>query len=55
MNRLRKPEEIAATSAFLASDDASLVTGQTLFVDGGGSLENRLCRFSSSHNFQPIP
>lgn len=38
MNRLGKPSEIAAAIAFLASDNASFITGQTLFVDGGGSL-----------------
>ncbi len=33
--RLIEPEEIAAAFAFLASDDASMITGQNLVVDGG--------------------
>ncbi|KAA1193990.1 SDR family oxidoreductase [Pseudohalioglobus sediminis] len=35
LNRLGKPEEVAGAACFLASDDASFVTGQTLVVDGG--------------------
>jgi 3-oxoacyl-[acyl-carrier protein] reductase len=38
MRRLAKPEEIAAPVSFLLSDEASYITGQTLFVDGGGSI-----------------
>jgi 3-oxoacyl-[acyl-carrier protein] reductase len=33
--RLGTPEELAATALYLASDDASYVTGQTLGVNGG--------------------
>jgi NAD(P)-dependent dehydrogenase (short-subunit alcohol dehydrogenase family) len=35
MKRLGKPEEIASTFAFLASDDAGYITGQNIVVDGG--------------------
>ena len=35
LGRFGKPEEIASTVAFLASDDASYITGQTVYVEGG--------------------
>jgi len=35
LNRMGTPAEIAAAVTFLASDEASFVTGQTLIVDGG--------------------
>ena len=38
MRRYGKPEEIAAAMAFLASDDAAYITGQTIRVNGGMSM-----------------
>ncbi|MCG2585730.1 SDR family NAD(P)-dependent oxidoreductase [Massilia sp. TS11] len=35
MGRCGEPEEVASIAAFLASKDASYMTGQTLYVDGG--------------------
>jgi glucose 1-dehydrogenase len=35
LGRLGKPEDVAGLAAFLASDDASYITGATYFVDGG--------------------
>jgi glucose 1-dehydrogenase/3-oxoacyl-[acyl-carrier protein] reductase len=35
LGRAGEPREIGAVAAFFASDDASYLTGQSIFVDGG--------------------
>jgi len=39
LKRMAQPEDIAKAILFLASDDASFITGQVLLVDGGFSLK----------------
>ena len=38
VRRVGYPEDIAAAVAFLCSDEASYITGQTLYVDGGAKV-----------------
>ncbi|HEY9353486.1 MAG TPA: SDR family oxidoreductase, partial [Nocardioides sp.] len=38
VKRVGEPADIAAAAAFLASDEASYITGQTLYVDGGATV-----------------
>jgi 3-oxoacyl-[acyl-carrier protein] reductase len=42
LGRLGDPDDIGAAAAFLASSDASWITGQTLVVDGGAGLRATL-------------
>jgi NAD(P)-dependent dehydrogenase (short-subunit alcohol dehydrogenase family) len=39
MGRLARPEELANAALFLASDEASFVTGSAMYVDGGQTAE----------------
>jgi glucose 1-dehydrogenase len=38
LKRIGQPEEIAKVALFLASDNASYITGTTIYVDGGLTL-----------------
>jgi meso-butanediol dehydrogenase / (S,S)-butanediol dehydrogenase / diacetyl reductase len=47
MGRGAEPAEVASVIAFLASDDASFVTGVNLPVDGGVGASNAQASFVS--------
>jgi NAD(P)-dependent dehydrogenase (short-subunit alcohol dehydrogenase family) len=40
LGRLAEPTEVAAVIGFLLSDHASFITGQTIYVDGGRTVQN---------------
>jgi NAD(P)-dependent dehydrogenase (short-subunit alcohol dehydrogenase family) len=44
LGRLGRPEELAAVAVWLASDEASYVTGQTIIADGGLTSESQFSR-----------
>jgi NAD(P)-dependent dehydrogenase (short-subunit alcohol dehydrogenase family) len=40
MHRIGQPEEIGKVALFLASSDASYITGTTIYADGGLTLSS---------------
>lgn len=48
LKRFTTPEEVAVSAAFLLSDDAAYVTGDTLVVDGGQWLGKQVYGFSAA-------
>ena len=48
MGRCGEVEEVAAVAAFLASEDASCITGQTIYPDGGRLTNNDTVRVAGA-------
>ncbi len=61
LRRTGKPEEIAAGISFLCSDDASFITGHTLMIDGGLTVQLqekfglRQAHYAATHPSANIP
>ena len=55
LGRVGTPEEIAAVFAFLASDEASYITGQTIYACGGSTLFPSSARTGRARNVDLRP
>ena len=53
INRIGKPEDIAAAAVFFASDEAAWISGETMLVAGGTPATSDLFRFLQEVN--PLP
>jgi len=49
IGRVGEPEDVARLAVYLASDESSLMTGQTIFIDGGTTLKKYPELFSFFH------
>jgi NAD(P)-dependent dehydrogenase (short-subunit alcohol dehydrogenase family) len=49
IGRVGEPEDVARLAVYLASDEALLMTGQTVFIDGGATLKKYPELFSFFH------
>lgn len=55
LGRIGTPEDVAAAVAFLSSDDAAYVTGTTLLIDGGQTVNGSPRWFSTDHRRKDHP
>ena len=49
LGRLCLPEDIAKTFLFAASDEAAMITGSMITVDGGAGIWRRMARLALRH------